>query len=176
MIRKSLNRALTGAAALFLMMSGAWTGAAAEEVTVIGSSGKWSAYSLTEDGNRVCYMASEPVSEKGNYTKRGQVFALVTHRPADKTFNVVSIVPGYSYKENSTVDVRIGNKKYTLYTWGNRAWAQDADDAKIVDAMVRGSTMVIKGYSERGTLTTDTYSLSGFTATRNMINKACDAK
>jgi hypothetical protein len=33
--------------------------------------------------------------------------------------------------------------------------------------------MIVKGTSSRGTLTTDTYSLSGFTAAFNAISKAC---
>jgi hypothetical protein len=33
--------------------------------------------------------------------------------------------------------------------------------------------MVIKGTSSRGTLTTDTYSLAGFTAAYNAIEQAC---
>ncbi len=39
--------------------------------------------------------------------------------------------------------------------------------------MKAGSNLVVKASSSRGTDTTDTYSLSGFTAAYNAISKAC---
>ena len=39
--------------------------------------------------------------------------------------------------------------------------------------MRKGRTMVVTGTSTRGTLTTDTYSLSGFTKASRAIAKAC---
>jgi len=40
--------------------------------------------------------------------------------------------------------------------------------------MRAGLTMVVKGTSSRGTLTTDTYSLRGFTAAYDAMQKACE--
>jgi hypothetical protein len=42
--------------------------------------------------------------------------------------------------------------------------------------MRNGSAMVIKGTSNRGTTTTDTYSLSGTSQAYEAINKACNVK
>jgi len=39
--------------------------------------------------------------------------------------------------------------------------------------MIRGAEMVIAGESSRGTQTTDTYSLLGFTAAHEAMNEAC---
>ena len=36
--------------------------------------------------------------------------------------------------------------------------------------------MIVRGTSARGTLTADTYSLGGFTAGHEAINKACGVK
>ena len=43
----------------------------------------------------------------------------------------------------------------------------------LVNAMKRGNELVFKGTSERGTLTTDSYSLKGVTAAMKAIDKAC---
>ena len=43
----------------------------------------------------------------------------------------------------------------------------------MVNAMAKGSKMVVKGTSSRGTPTTDTYSLMGFMAARRAITQAC---
>ena len=39
--------------------------------------------------------------------------------------------------------------------------------------MKKGNRMVVKGTSSRGTLTTDTFSLKGFTKAYGAIGKAC---
>ena len=42
--------------------------------------------------------------------------------------------------------------------------------------MKRGRKMVVKGKSSRGTATTDTYSLTGFSAAYKAIGEACGVK
>ncbi|OSQ50184.1 invasion associated locus B family protein [Thalassospira alkalitolerans] len=139
--------------------------------------GKWEAYSYTEKGKKVCYIGSQPTSAKGDYTKRGKIYVMVTHRPALKLFNEVSFITGYVYQKDSDVDLRIDSKKFKLFTYEDSAWAVNGEeDRKLVSAMKSGSNMVVVGSSSRGTKTTDTYSLSGFTSAYNAISKACDTK
>ncbi len=170
MRRARLPGLLTTLCALTLAASPA----AAADPETLGAYTDWTAYTFTENGNKVCYMASAPKEAKGNYDRRGDIFVLITHRPADKTRDVVSVVAGYSYKADSDVRVDIDGKNHTLFTHGERAWARDsATDRRLVDAMRSGRKMVVRGTSERGTATTDTYSLSGFTAAHQAITKAC---
>ncbi len=56
--------------------------AQAQGIKTVGIYGDWSAFQFSEDGNPACYMSSEPTKATGNYKKRGEVFAIVTHRPA----------------------------------------------------------------------------------------------
>jgi hypothetical protein len=153
----------------------AWSApAAAAEPERIGGSRDWSAYVLERGGGKVCYMVSLPKKSEGNYTARGDVFALVTNDPGNSTRGEVSIVTGYTYKQDSMVSVRIGGTTFDMFTDKDRAWTQGPEeDAPLVSAMVKGSDMIVKGTSSRGTLTTDTYSLSGFTATKKLIDNAC---
>ena len=54
------------------------------------------------------------------------------------------------------------------------AWTSDPEiDGMLIKAMQRGTTMIIKGVSSRGTNTKDTYSLRGFTAAYKAISKVC---
>ena len=98
--------------------------------------------------------------------------------PAEKRIGEVSIQAGYTYKKGSNVNITIdGKKSFKLFTSNGYAWTyESADDRTLVAAMRAGNSMVIKGTSSRGTLTTDTYSLSGFTAAYKAINKACGVK
>lgn len=141
---------------------------------LISQHGHWGAYTYNENGGKVCFMASSPRSAKGNYTSRGDIFALITHRTSDKSKDVVSFVAGYTFKNGSDVTVTIDGKKHTLFTNDDTAWASDdALDKRMAAAIRNGNRMVVKGRSSRGTLTTDTYSLKGSTAAYNAITKAC---
>ena len=142
--------------------------------TVVAQNGDWEGYSETEAGQQVCYMGSEPRKAEGKYKKRGQTYMLVTHRPSEKSANVVSIASGYTYKKGSEITASIGKKKFILHPDGGNAFTADSKaDNDLVKAMINGSTMIIRGISSRGTKTTDTYSLKGFTATIKAITKAC---
>ena len=148
----------------------------AQNPKAIGSFGNWQALTFEESGKPGCYVIAEPDRKEGAYSSRGQVYALVTHRPSDKSFDVVTVMAGYTYKPGSEVTVQIGNDKFSLFTEEGMAWASDEDDHKLVDAMKKGSEMSIHGVSSRGTETTDTYSLAGFTKAYTAIGTACGAK
>ena len=140
----------------------------------VGDYGDWSVFRYYENGQPTCYMATNPKRDEGDYTQRGDFFAIVTHRPGEGTRDEVSIVAGYTYKKDSTVELRVGDRKWVLFTDADGAFAADSDtDRAIVQAMIRGSTMVVKGASSRGTATTDTYSLIGVTKAHGAVGKAC---
>jgi hypothetical protein len=153
------------------------TVAHAAEPQLIGSFNDWNAFSYDENGQKVCYMSSRPKKDEGNYKQRGDIYVLITHRPAEKSLDVVSVTTGYTYKEKSEAQVSVGNQNFKLFTDGDTAWARDEKtDKSLVSAIRGGSAMIIKGTSNRGTATTDTYSLAGTSAAYEAINKACDVK
>lgn len=143
----------------------------------LGTFNVWSAMTFDEDSEIVCMMWSQPEKSEGDYTRRGEIFVFVTHRPAGKEFNKVSFETGYTFKESSEVKVTIDAQTFTLYTDGSTAWGRnDGDDKRMVTAMRAGRQMTMEGVSSRGTQTRDSYSLSGFTAAHNAINKTCKAQ
>jgi len=170
------------AAALLMTAAGLYaaTGgqsALAAGAKAIGAFKDWSAYFFAEKNGRVCYMHSRPNKSGGSYTKRGDAYVQVTHRVGSKTRDEVSVTAGYPYKKGSEVAMIIDGRKFSLFTDDDTAWGGDASvDAALVTAMKAGATMVVQGTSARGTLTSDTYSLAGFTAAHKAIDKACDVK
>lgn len=146
----------------------------AGEPRLIGTYGDWAAYIFIEDGNKVCYMASQPKKDEGNYSKRGDIFALLTHRPAEGTRNVFSYITGYTYKPGSDATVKVDGDRFVLFTQDETAWTPDAaSDNKLAEAIKKGSKMVVTGTSSRGTLTTDTFSLKGSSSAHEAISKEC---
>lgn len=159
----------------FLAATVAFPAFASSAPTELGEFRDWTAYSYKEGNNTVCYMASTPKKEEGNYKTRGDIYAIVTHRPAEKSFNVVNFVAGYPFKKGSSVVVKIGTTSFNnLFTSGESAWApDDITDKKLVEAMKRGERMIVEGISSRGTKTKDTYSLSGFSGAYKAISAKC---
>lgn len=150
------------------------TGARAGEPSPIATHGEWSAYVFEENGGKVCYMAARPKEEKGEYRKRGDVFAHITHRPANGAKDVFSYLAGYAYQKDSRVSLKIDGKTFDLFTDGETAWAEDSEtDSAIASAIRRGSRMVVVGTSSRGTVTTDSFSLKGSTKAYESISRAC---
>lgn len=149
----------------------------AAEPKLLGQHGDWAAYMFMENNSKVCYMVSQPKKSEGNYTKRGDVYALVTHRPSEKSTNVFSYIAGYPYKPGSDATVTVNNQSFRLFTQDDSAWAPDqATDNKITDAIKRGNSLVVKGASARGTSTVDTFGLSGSTAAYKAISAECGIK
>jgi hypothetical protein len=170
----SSARLLLASATLVALAVLPLSGAGAQSVERLGDFSNWSAFKFDEGGKPVCFMASEPTKAEGNYTTRGEIHAMVTHRPGEQRTDEVSIQAGYPYKEQAMVDIEVGSLKVQLFTQGDSAWAVDKEtDKKLVQAMIKGSTMVVQGTSSRGTNTKDTYSLSGFTRAYEAINQAC---
>ena len=102
---------------------------------------------------------------------------MVTHRPGEKVANVVSFIEGYPLKEGSEVSLDVGGTKFDLFTQGDSAWARTSElDKSIVEAMAKGKQAIVKGMPQKGSATTDTYSLAGFAQALALIDKACDVK
>ena len=154
--------------------SGGLASRSAQAVEQLAAARHWTAWHDRDDSGVVCYIASKPTKSEGNYTQRGDIFALVSHRPGLKRNGEVSFVAGYAFKEESEVVIQIGSKKFTLFTRGSTAWATSSDDDKaLIAAMKASGTMLVRGVSSRGTETTDTFSLFGFTAALKAADQAC---
>jgi len=144
------------------------------EPRLLSKYGDWSAYMFIENGSKVCYMISEPKTAQGDYTQRGKIYALITHRPAEGSRDVFSYITGYGYKSGSDATLDVDNTTYTLFTQDETAWAPDAESDRAISSAIRdGARMVVKGVSSRGTETTDTFSLNGSSKAYQRMSDEC---
>lgn len=68
----------------------------------------------------------------------------------------------------------IGEAEFDLAPKGNALWVKNAaEEAKVIDEMRKGVSLVIKAASKRGRATVDTYSLSGFSQAVEKVLKDC---
>ena len=130
--------------------------------------GKWT-FSKEENW---CYIGSIPDNEEGNYTKRGDTYVIV-YRINKSQETIVQINAGYNYNEEKEVELTIDQTTFKLFSQGDSAWSAN-QDKEIIRAMIRGKNMIVKGYSTRNTLTTDTYTLDGFTKAHNKLKSTAN--
>lgn len=145
---------------------------------IIGEYGDWTAYYYRDSKGIICYAASAPKLDEGKYSKRGEIVAVVTHRPNDKSFDVFNITAGYTYKTEAPVTIKIGSKTIDkIFTNADKAWAiNDTVDKELIAEMKRGSRMIVHGTSSKGSNTKDSYSLSGFGSAYKAISDKCKKK
>lgn len=149
--------------------------ASAQTPQFLGTFRDWNVYRFSDNGRAICYIASEPKKQEGNYTRRGSPAVLVTRRPDSTGVDEVSVQPGYGYLEGSEVELEVDRRsKFLLFTRGEHAWTKSEDeDQRLINAMRRGTDMTVRGTSVKNTYSLDTYSLLGFTAAYNAMNNAC---
>ncbi|AFK54954.1 invasion associated locus B family protein [Tistrella mobilis] len=148
--------------------------AQAQEISLLGTFGDWTAFKSGSGKAVSCWIASAPKQRQGEVKGRGDARVMVNRRNSGgRMVTEVSVFAGYAYKPGSEVAVTIGGNNFSLFTDGETAWARDADtDRKLLDAMRAGANMVVKGTAREGSVsTTDTYSLSGVTAGMSEIAK-----
>lgn len=160
-------------ALLAALMAGTIVTGAAEAQTQARVDAKkdWSIFEAGPAGQKVCWIVSQPTKStasrngKSVTVNRGDIFLMVSIRPADGVVNEVSYLSGYPFKKGSEVKASVGTSEFSLFTEGENAWSPSAqDDASLIAAFRRGSDTRIVGESSRGTKTVDTFSLNGFTA------------
>ena len=137
----------------------------------IGTFQSWNAYVSHNRGQELCYISSRPVSVDGTNTKG--VFAEVTHRPAEHHNGVIDILGGYNFKPGVPATLNVGGKPFTLFTHGAAAFAQDADDEKIVAAMRGSDAMSFIGTDKKGNVSKANFSLKGMEQAYEAISKSC---
>ena len=131
----------------------------------------WSIFQAGDGAQKVCWIVSQPTKTaalrngKSVSVNRGDIYLMVSIRPADGVTNEISYLSGYPFKKGSEVKASVGKNGFTLFTEGENAWAPSGeDDAVLIAAFRKGSRAKVEGVSSRGTKTIDTFSLSGFTA------------
>ena len=88
--------------------------------------------------------------------------------------NEVSIIMGFDVKPDAAATVTIGDTTFEMVSKGANLWVKNAaQEGELVDAIRKGSRMIVKAASLRGNVTTDSYSLSGVSAALDRVQKEC---
>lgn len=156
-------------------------GALAQGSERVANHTDWSVF--VADSPKECYIVSPPTESAATRggssveVRRGDIRLFVAFRPSENISNEVSFTGGYPFDSGTPVQLEIGSDSFAMTPGsgdaGEWAWTDPADDANAVEAMRGGSTATITAVSTRGTTTTDTFSLMGFTAAVSDAESRC---
>jgi len=170
---------LARAIALALACAAATTATAQDTSTnQVATNTAWSVFEDTDP--RECWAVSAPTETVNTRdgrvvaVRRGDILLMTFFRPDADVQGQITFTGGYPFAGGSTVNMKIGDDEFELFTEGEWAWpANVEDDAKILAAMKRGVDAVLTARSTRGTQTKDTFSLLGYTAAVDEAEKRC---
>lgn len=158
---------------------GAGPGLAQDTANKVAAKTDWSVF--VEDSPKQCWVVSAPKqivnTQNGRVVAvtRGDIYMFVSFWPESDQLGEVSFMGGYPFADGSTVALTVGDSAFELFTDGDIAWAASPeDDRRIATALKRGAEAKVVGLSARGTTTTDTFSLMGFTAAYDDAQKRCE--
>ena len=132
--------------------------------------GKWSFVKTDE----YCYIGSLATKTDLSPEKNRGEFYILVYKNIGAPETIVQIEAGYNYKIDADIIVDIDKGEYFFYTTEDipsTAWTEE--DNKVIFAMKKGLSLVVTGQSSRGTVTNDTYTLKGFTASYNKLIENC---
>ncbi|WIY52790.1 invasion associated locus B family protein [Devosia sp. YIM 151766] len=149
--------------------------AQAQQATELGTFNAWSAYTASDQSGQLCFIIGEPQRSEPAGVNRDPIKFLIVHRKGMGSKNEAQTQIGYPYNTtDAKASVAVDGRSYVMAARGSTAWlASSGDEAGFVAAFKAGNQMVVRGTSQRGTDTVDTYSLSGATAAMNAIDAAC---
>ena len=147
-----------------------------DQAVLLGQFGEWGAYRATPGGKKICFALSKPtsVASEPSGRTRDAAYAFVSTRPSEKVKNEVSVIVGYPQRAGHDATALIGTSTYVMYTQNDGAWVKNAaEEGQMIETMRRGSDLVVKSESARGTKTTDTYSLKGIAQALDKVADEC---
>lgn len=165
--------ALAGApaaeAAVQLAQAAKPAAAASSTPKSIGKFTDWQAATHDESGKLVCYAFTRATASTPALPGRGDVVLTVTQRAAGR--DSVALSAGFAYAAGAEVMVQVDKTELAFYTAGRSAFAREGKAA--IDAFERGVTAIARSPGPRDAKVQDNFSLRGFTAAYQAINKAC---
>lgn len=160
---------------------------------LVASYGDWSVYHSQAGKNRVCYTLASPKTRDPEELKRDPGYAFISERPSEHVHHEVSFVMGFEIasdepaKDSSdkkkdkkpksvTPTAAVGDSEFELLPKGANLWVKNAaQEGQLIEAMRHGAKLEIRAASKKGSVTTDTYSLTGFKQAIDRAAKDCPA-
>ncbi len=148
--------------------------ASAQTVGQADQAGSWKLYVDLSGERRICFAATQPTETLPKGANRAPVYFYVSSWPKDGVKTEISVKLGYPIKKDAPSVLTVNAEAFPLFAEGDRAYIGDQTrELKAIEAMKKGSSMTVQAVSEKGTATTDTYSLAGVSQALQKLAANC---
>lgn len=150
----------------------------AQAATTVRTFSGWTLYSATGQ-QQICFLASPPAETQPAGIKRDAALLYISAWPKDGVRSEVSVKLGFPARKASEPIASVTGAgaapaSFRMFVKDDRAFVADAtQELKLIEAMKKGSRLVVQATSERGTAVTDTYSLTGISAGLQALASGC---
>ena len=156
---------------------------------LVASFGDWGVYQTQAAKGRVCYTLAQPKDRAPADLKRDAAYAFISDRPGEGVRNEISFIMGFDVanppegaeaadpkkKANAKEAVAmVGDQSFELLAKTSNLWVKNAaKEGQLIDEMRKSGKLLVKAASKKGNVTTDTYSLAGFSQALDRVQKDC---
>ncbi len=140
----------------------------------VASYGDWGVFVAQGEKSKTCYALATPKERNPSGLSRDPAYVFIANRPGEKIRNEVSIIMGFPVKEDGAVRAETGGSGFDFVAKGTNAWIKNqAEEPRFVEALKKGSKLIVKAPSLKGHVTTDSYSLAGLAQALEKVDKEC---
>lgn len=135
----------------------------------------WTVYEYQESefAEKKCYIVSYPISSDTDHNARIKPYIMIT-RFQKRRKEEVSIFGGFDYKMNGNVYLLVQKKYFKLKSKGDMAWARTkSDDIAIIQTLLNGDKLKVRGDSDVGTYAVDVYTMKGIAKAYARMRRIC---
>jgi hypothetical protein len=154
---------------------------------LVASFGDWGVYQTQAAKGRVCYTLAQPKDRTPADLKRDPAYAFISDRPGEGVRNEISFIMGFDVanspdegadSKKKAMDKEavaiVGDQTFELLAKTSNLWVKNAaKEGQLIDEMRKAGKLQVKAASKKGHLTTDTYSLAGFSQALERVQKEC---
>jgi D-arabinose 1-dehydrogenase-like Zn-dependent alcohol dehydrogenase len=156
---------------------------------LVASFGDWGVYQTQAAKGRVCYTLAQPKDRAPADLKRDAAYAFISDRPNEGVRNEISFIMGFDVANPADLAAAkgkaagkdamamVGDQSFELLAKTANLWVKNAaKEGQLIDEMRKGAKLQVMASSKKGHMTTDTYSLSGFSQALDRVQKDCPSK
>jgi hypothetical protein len=162
--------------------------AGAGKPLLVASFGDWGVYQTQAAKGRVCYTLAQPKDRAPADLKRDPAYAFISDRPGEGVRNEISFIMGFDVgtpPDVAAADPKknpigkqamaiVGDQSFELLAKTTNLWVKNAaKEGQLIDEMRKGAKLQVMAASKKGHMTTDTYSLAGFSQALERVQKDC---
>ncbi len=140
----------------------------------LASYGDWGVFLAQGAKSKTCYALATPKDRAPAALKRDPAYVFVSSRPGENVREEISIIMGFPVKEGAPVRAEVGGASFDLIAKGPNLWIKNpAEEPQFVEALKKGSKLVVRAPSLKGNVTSDSYVLVGLSQALDRVGKEC---